>query len=421
MQNDDRQSPPSRPALFDPDKDGFARYRVTPHLGDAGDKSKIAPRRSPLLEALSAELKGSTDKEDFYNRLRRFKRCKIESIARLEEDPLANRRAILRQLSDLAVAIIAAAYDHVAQGMPSDLGMPCYLASYKQVSASVMAVIGMGKLASHEMNYESDVDLAFIYSHIGETNGVKSVANDEYFIRFAQRLINTLMLLTETGRCYQIDVELRPSGNAGPLVTSFDHFLDHQMNQSEPWERMALLRARAVVLPDNFGLPLTAHLDDLRWKRPLPDNFFPDMHAIRERVAAERAQESKHRIDLKFGLGGLMDIEFILHGLALKCQAVYPQLRQSGMFELIDAVAGLELLSAAEIAMLTEAHLLYRTLESKLHLAKRRAEHVMDTGAKDFSTLIHGLGHGDAKVFTAWLLDLRHGVREIYRRYYHAA
>lgn len=77
-----------------------------------------------------------------------------------------------------------------------------------------MLILAMGKFAAREMSYNSDLDLIFIYE--GD--------NHEVFSRLGQRLISILSVPTSEGFCYKIDLDLRPSGRSGTLVTSFDSF-----------------------------------------------------------------------------------------------------------------------------------------------------------------------------------------------------
>jgi glutamate-ammonia-ligase adenylyltransferase len=279
----------------------------------------------------------------------------------------------------------------------------------------------MGKFGAREMNYESEVDLVFIFSHIGETSGPKSISNGEFFSKFVQRLINLLSLMTGAGRCYEIDVELRPSGKAGLLVSSFDHFLDHQMNHALEWERVALLRSRLVLAPAEFRIPLEKHIYELAYNRPLPKDFFPVMHDVRERVLAENVRETENYINLKAGPGGLMDVEFVLQGLQLKHQVVFPALRKADLFDILSTLKEHSLLKPVDLETLSQAHLLYRTLESRLHLMRKRAESSVHFDSEDFTELATGLNFADKSELKNVLLEFRSAVRTLYQRIYNAS
>jgi glutamate-ammonia-ligase adenylyltransferase len=418
MTEDQPPQRPPNPFLFEPERDSFTKHKTTPNLSD--DAGCGAVHNPPLQTELERELDAAADKEAAYDVLRAFKRRKYAEIRVLESDPLANRRKIMTELALVADAVLNAGYAYVKAFMDAEWGHPSYLSSYKQTLPAALAVIGMGKLGGLELNYESDLDLVFVYSHVGETAGKKSVSNAEYFARFAQKFLNLLSVQTSAGRCYDTDVELRPSGNAGTLVASLESFLDHQMNRAEEWERLALLRARVVAAPEDFRVPLERHLDELAFGREPPKDFFPVMRGVRERVLAERVREAPGQYDLKLGAGSLMDVEFVLQGLQMKNQRVFPQLKRRSSFELIDALSGRDLIPADDLRMLSEAHLVYRTMEAKIHLARGRAEHVVSADSDDFAEIAAALGYSGKDALKEKLDSLRHGVRAAFERMYHA-
>lgn len=398
-------------------KDSYQSYPKTPHLSDR-ELTKTEIKLSSDYHELHNELTNITDKEEFYNVLRRFKKKKYETIQNLESDPLKNRKKILERISNVADAILQKAYEFSQNELVSQYGRPSYLASYKQLQPCEFAIVGMGKLAGKEINYESDLDLIFIYSHIGQTTGEKSIRNSEYYSKLVQKLIHMLSLLTEAGRCFEVDAELRPSGNSGSLVISFDHFLDHQMNQAQDWERMALLRNRIVVAEPHFHFRLKTHLQELAYQRPLPPQFFKTMHNIRNRVLQEKTNSSKNTFDIKLGQGGLMDIEFIVQGLQLKNQMVYKDLAQSNTFEIIDVLEKHNLLNQNQTTLLKESYTLYRTLESQLHILKKRSEHILYFEREDMAVIATKLGFSDKKLLQDHLNLLRKEVRNLYRIIY---
>lgn len=417
----DRQPPPkSSSPLFEPVSDTFNSYPATPQLQELVSTQQPHDAAKDLYLELKDELAKISDRQDYYDALRQFKRRQHRAIQELEDNPFANRKKILNRISLCADVLIRVAYENIQKTMTTRLGRPSYLSSYKQLYPSELAIVGMGKLGACEMNYESDIDLVFIFSHVGETIGASTHSNTEYFAKFAQRFINLLSVLTDTGRCYNIDVELRPSGNAGPLVTSFEHFLDHQMNRALQWERLALLRARPVVMPQDFGIPLKKHLTELAYERPVPKDFFAVMAEIRKRVLDEKVFENSDRIDLKLGAGGLMDVEFAVQGLQLKFQNVFHDLRCHGLFEILNALNKHSLAPRDDITVLRDANLFYRTVESQLHLLKRRSEYHLDLTSKEAEEIAVQCGLINAKALQDRLLELKNSVQQIFTRIYHA-
>src|SRR5204863_6711215 len=112
------------------------------------------------------------------------------------------------------------------------------------------AIIGYGKLGGLELGYGSDLDLVFLHDSRGEqqeTDGSPPLDNERFFARLVQRLIHFLSIQTSSGKLYEIDTRLRPSGRAGLLVTSLDGFRRYQESEAWVWEHQALLRSRALA------------------------------------------------------------------------------------------------------------------------------------------------------------------------------
>jgi glutamate-ammonia-ligase adenylyltransferase len=179
------------------------------------------------------------------------------------------------------------------------------------------AVIGMGKIAGREFTYHSDLDLIFLYQ--GRSEQIVEVS------RIGQRLIAYLSTMTGAGVAYAVDTRLRPSGQQGMLVTSFDGFERYQCETAETWEHLALLRSRVIA---GAIAPAQALLDRVR-ARVVGEGFdpWPALAAMRDRVALERADEDDATIPIKTGLGGSMDIDFLAGGgLIERGAAALPEL-----------------------------------------------------------------------------------------------
>ncbi len=171
-----------------------------------------------------------------------------------------------------------------------------------------ISVIGMGKIGGREFTYHSDLDLIFLHG-----GGPETIARAS---RVAQRLVAYLTTMTGAGVAYAVDARLRPSGRQGMLVTSFDAFAEYQGRDAQPWEHLALMRARAIA--GQIGAASEA-LDRARSQvLALERPPWPEVADMRARVEAERGDESDGRIAFKTGPGGLMDVDFLGAGAVLE-------------------------------------------------------------------------------------------------------
>jgi len=173
----------------------------------------------------------------------------------------------------------------------------------------VLAVLGMGKLAGREFTYHSDLDVIFLFRGDEAADAFPPS-------RIGQRWISTLATMTAAGTAYQVDSRLRPSGQQGALVTTYEAFARYQVEQAATWEHVALLRARAVA---GDRARAQSALEEVRERiaraAPNPWKYLADM---RGRVVAERGVEDEKTAALKTGRGGIMDAEFLGAGALLE-------------------------------------------------------------------------------------------------------
>jgi [glutamine synthetase] adenylyltransferase / [glutamine synthetase]-adenylyl-L-tyrosine phosphorylase len=175
--------------------------------------------------------------------------------------------------------------------------------------APVLAVLGMGKLASREFTYHSDLDVIFLFGGDGAGDAFPPS-------RIAQRWISALATMTGAGFVYHVDSRLRPSGQQGALVTTYEAFTRYQVEQAATWEHVALLRARAIAGDRERAQPaLEAARERIARQASNPWQYLAEM---RGRVVAERGAEDEKSAALKTGRGGIMDVEFLGAGALLE-------------------------------------------------------------------------------------------------------
>jgi len=193
------------------------------------------------------------------------------------------------------------------------------------------AVVGMGKVAGREFTYHSDLDLIFLFR--GGTDEIDRAT------RIGQRMIAYLTTQTGAGVAYAVDTRLRPSGQQGMLVTSFEGYERYQTEQAATWEHLAMLRARPIAGAIGEAAERLARVR----KRVLPAAQPPwsELAELRQRVVAERAAGDDGVRALKTGPGGLMDVDFCAGGGLLERGATpYPD--PPGVPAMLEAAAGPE-------------------------------------------------------------------------------
>jgi glutamate-ammonia-ligase adenylyltransferase len=186
----------------------------------------------------------------------------------------------------------------------------------------LFAILAYGKLGGKELGYGSDLDIVFVYEDPHERAG-------EIYAAYVRKLINWLTVKTGDGDLYEIDTALRPNGNSGLLVSTFDAYADYQCQRGEntawTWEHQAMTRARFCL-----GSPeLKTRFDEVRAH---VINAKRDQAALRQEIVAMRDKlRAAHTVkpdlfDVKHSAGGMVDVEFAVQYLVLAHAQQHPTL-----------------------------------------------------------------------------------------------
>ncbi len=266
-------------------------------------------------------------------------------------------------LTGIAELVIDSSLEHVWEELVEEFGSPRATVEGGRQAAG-FAVIAYGKLAGLEMGYGSDLDLVFVYDARGEdqvTNGKRSIANADFFFRVARRVITVLTTRGITGRMYEVDTRLRPSGRSGLLVSSLQAFASYQRESAWTWEHQALLRSRAIAGSAYVRQEFERLRMDLLRNAVRRDDLRSQVAEMRRRMLGEAPRVPRGRFDIKHARGGLQDIEFIVQFLVLNHAhehadlAVWPDNVQQ-----LEALARHGVLAQMDAATLTENYLEFR-------------------------------------------------------------
>ncbi|SJN10031.1 Glutamate-ammonia-ligase adenylyltransferase [Halomonas citrativorans] len=340
---------------------------LTPEtLYTPADKARLADELRQTLNRLPED-----DEEAQLEALRVFKHAKMLHVAASD---IAGTRHLMKVSDYLTYiaevildAVLAMAWKHVTRkhGVPKGLNdhEPAFL------------IIGYGKLGGIELGYGSDLDLVFLHDSDGKgaTDGPRPIDTPLFFTRLGQRIIHLLTAVTPAGSLYDVDMRLRPSGNAGLLVTSLDAFADYQQQNAWTWEHQALVRARVVAgssaLAERFNQIRGDILGRLRDKQALRDDVVNMRHKMRDHLGS-KTQET--RFNLKHDAGGMVDIEFLCQYAVLALANQTPTLlTYSDNMRILEMLAESGHLPSEEAEQLKEAYLAYR---SRTHRAALTGE-----------------------------------------------
>ncbi len=311
------------------------------------------------LQARLASLKrtGEDDEETCLNLLRRAHHAEVfRTLARDVEGVLAVEQ-VADDLSALAEVILAVTTAWCWERLKN-----------RHRDVPRFAIIAYGKLGGKELGYGSDLDIVFVYEDEHEQAA-------EIYAAFVRKLINWLTIKTAEGDLFEIDTALRPNGNSGLLVTSFDAYARYQQqrgsNTAWTWEHQAMTRARFVLGAE----PLRARFEQVRQSVITAPR---DAELLRNEIVAMRAKvRAAHpvrggRFDVKHSEGGMVDAEFAVQFLVLCHAASHPELAPNvGNIALLQRAESTGLLPAGVGQGAADA---YRELRRVQHRARLNEE-----------------------------------------------
>ncbi|WP_299827261.1 glutamine-synthetase adenylyltransferase [uncultured Roseobacter sp.] len=213
-----------------------------------------------------------------------------------------------RQYADLARAVLAVLWPLVIAQFAKRHGPP---------PGRGAVVLGMGSLGAGRLNAGSDLDLIVIYDPLGSdmSDGQKPLSTRPYYARLTQALITALTAPMAQGRLFEVDMRLRPSGNQGPVATSWASFQSYQQEQAWVWEHLALTRACVVAGPEDLAKDVERFRQELLSAPRDAAKTLMEVAEMRDRIRA--AKSPANLWDAKIGPGRAQEIELIAQAGAL--------------------------------------------------------------------------------------------------------
>ncbi|CAK0746817.1 Glutamine synthetase adenylyl-L-tyrosine phosphorylase / Glutamine synthetase adenylyl transferase [Gammaproteobacteria bacterium] len=310
---------------------------------------------------VQAELSGVSNEANLMVVLRRIRRREMLRIAWRDLVGTADYVTTVAELSFLAEAILDATLRLLESWIHRELGVP-----YSPVGIpQSMTVLALGKLGAKELNFSSDIDLLFVYPEEGETQGRRVFSNSEFFIRLGQRLIKMLTMVTPLGFVFRVDMRLRPFGEAGPIASSFDSLEGYYQAHGREWERYALIRARPVAGDLEAGYALLKILRPFVYRRYLDYGSFEALREMKARITAEVRRKGLED-NVKLGLGGIREAEFIVQGFQLTRGGRTSELQDPRMLPVLEKLGTLGFLPASVVRELSSSYIFLRTVEHRL-------------------------------------------------------
>ena len=375
----------------------------------SGDLHQRLPNRDELINDLAQALAPSSDYDDVLDGVRRWQHEREFQVGMqiLRGDVAVDQ--LSGALSDIADTVIETLLPRVHRDFARRHG---------SVPGAAFAVLGMGKLGSRELTFDSDLDVVFLYGVPDEANlgsdGAQDLAPSHYYTRFTKRLSNAVSALTAEGRLYEIDTRLRPAGSSGPIATEAAAFRRYHEEDSWTWEHMALTRARPVAGDPNLAASVMADIRAVLCTPRDADALLADVAAMRERIEGERHTENRWR--LKHVRGGLLDLEFIAQYHLLRHAARHPSILVQSTQSMYRRLGEAGVLAADDAGELAEMLAFLQRLQGLLRLTVGTNREVdrFTPGVRE--TLARAMGIEDFAGLEGRIVAIQDRVRAAYHR-----
>ncbi|MDQ1329864.1 MAG: [glutamine synthetase] adenylyltransferase / [glutamine synthetase]-adenylyl-L-tyrosine, partial [Thermodesulfobacteriota bacterium] len=340
-------------------------------------------------------LSGIKNEESSGSILRKFRSREMLRIAWRDLSGAAGLTETGRDLSGFADACIDGAISHLYEIMKHEFGVPENTSGREQKPV----VIGMGKLGAFELNFSSDVDLVFAYPEPGDTKGGKTVTdNDDFFVRLCRRLIKIIGATDYDGMVFRVDLRLRPYGESGPLIMSFDRMEDYYQEQGREWERYALIKARIVAGDKVAGDKLLERLKPFIYRRYLDYGAIESLRDMKEKIALQVMQKEM-KGNIKLGPGGIREIEFFAQIFQLIRGGVVPVLQERGVVKVLRSIAENNYVSKDICDELEDAYIFLRTVENHLQEFSDHQTHSLPEDPAQSAALAASMGFSGTGLF----------------------
>jgi glutamate-ammonia-ligase adenylyltransferase len=345
---------------------------------------------------MEAELDTFLNQADcFEEQLDTMRRYRHEEFLRIGMNDIHGKMKqpeVALQLTNLAEVCLAEACC-LATGELARFGRPLEHAEDGSVREASFAIVAMGKLGGFELNYHSDLDIIYIYDGQGMTDGEKSITNREYFAKLGQKIIMILTTQTREGYVYKIDTRLRPSGNAGPLVTSLESFQSYHSGESQIWERQALTKARVCYGAPQLKEAVERVIEHAVYETGADQRVKSEIHRLRMRMEMELAKETTGSYNIKTGRGGMVDVEFVIQFLQLTHGFQHREIRSCNTLLALEAMRQLAILPESDFQALADGYRFLRRLENRLRIIHDYSMNDLGGPLKYLNKLARRLGY----------------------------
>ncbi|WP_282131614.1 bifunctional [glutamate--ammonia ligase]-adenylyl-L-tyrosine phosphorylase/[glutamate--ammonia-ligase] adenylyltransferase [Pseudoalteromonas aliena] len=352
------------------------------------------------------------DESQCHKLLRKYREKYWLKVAFLDlccNNPISDSIKYISQLADMLIQSANQwAHAHVAKvnGEPLD----------GRNQAMPLMVLGMGKLGGQELNYSSDIDLIFAYPRSVKTQGGRrSIEAQVFYTKVAQKLIASLNQITGDGQVFRVDMRLRPFGESGPLVMSFNAIEDYYQEQGRDWERYAMLKGRLIGVPNQYWDEFNQLLKPFVYRRYIDFSVIESLRKMKLMIAQE-VRRKRLTNNIKLGAGGIREVEFIVQALQMVRGGREANLQTQSLLKALKELTVSQIIDDLEAKDLKNNYLYLRKVEQYLQIFDDKQTQTLPDDELNQQRLNLLLAQPD---FTASVSKIEHVMSQINNEFTH--
>ena len=355
------------------------------------------PKTRDVLYRDFYELAGTDElTEKIPSLLRKFKKREYIRLGLRDLMGLVSLRENVEGLSDLADVCLQVAYEYSIKILKEKYGTPMYTDADDNLRESEFAILSMGKLGGRELNYSSDIDLIYIYtSSVGETQGTDSqtvLSNHEFHTKLGQSITKALHEITSEGNVFRVDLDLRPDGKSGDLVSSLTSCETYYESWGRTWERQALIKARVSAGSQALGTEFLTMIRPFVYRRSLDFNAIEEVKSLKKKVDLNLKKNQLEKGHIKLGFGGIREVEFIVQSYQLLFGGRDQSLRDPNTSTLIEKLRDRKFVTDEEYEKLRDAYIFLRNLENRVQISFGLQTYHLPKDEKNLAILARKMG-----------------------------
>jgi [glutamine synthetase] adenylyltransferase / [glutamine synthetase]-adenylyl-L-tyrosine phosphorylase len=365
-------------------------------------------KREDLEGELRDSAKTSQGRDEWLNKLRRFRRREILRIGARDIYLKVPLRIIMQELTVLAESLTQAVLEECIKRLEGD----------KEIDGETgnnFCIMAFGKMGGNELNYSSDIDLLGIFD--GEGNG--DAGRKEILANLMEEVISDLSLYNEEGYVYRVDLRLRPFGSSGVLVNSINSLMDYYERSASLWEIQAAIKLRPIAGNLRLGYSFMERMNRILRRNRERKEIVDSIEKMRNLAIQTYSNPLSGVHDIKSGIGGIRDVEFMVQGLQLMHAAEERMVLEGNTMSAIEGMCEAGIWSHDVAETIKEDYIFLRRTEHCLQLLEDRQVHALPGDRNELTALAKRMLGVDASMdqFMDQLNNCLKRVRGFYEKY----